>query len=403
MSTSGSPARRPLRPELVCPGGSPFKLETAFRYGADAVYLSGPRYSLRCASNAFDTQKLEWACGFAHERDRKVYVTLNGYLFDKDMGLLKAHVQALEAMGVDAVVISDTGVLHTVTRCSRIPIHISTQASVSHAEAAGFWRDLGAQRVILARELSIAEARHIREAAGIEVEVFVHGAMCFSVSGHCSWSTFVAGRDSNRGGCAHLCRETAQFLEPGFTRTRPGLGFNSKDLCALALMPELISAGLDAIKIEGRMKSALYVATTASVYAESRRRILANGSQGQDLQDELDRMPHRAYGSGFLVGDPELAGVLERPGDDLLGSARMLGTIRHVEPHEYIAICLQWPLERHQSAELLCWDGSIHRLDSSRIRDIRGAERSGGTPNQVILLPWHPRAEPHMLVRLKTP
>ncbi|MBF0208322.1 MAG: U32 family peptidase, partial [Oligoflexia bacterium] len=269
-------------PELVLPAGNLEKLELAFNYGADAVYLAGENFGLRSRAENFSRRELAYATKEAHLRGKRIYVVLNAFLHGEQISQLPDFVRYLQQIEVDALVISDVGVLSTVQSVQNIqstqsvravpsvpsvrsiPVHLSTQASCLNVAAVKFWKSLGVSRIILAREVSIAEAKKIKVAADVEVEMFVHGSRCISYSGHCVMSNFVAHRDSNRGGCAHNCRHqymVKSLADDGKLRQGEGFLMSSSDLLGIHCLPEFIDAGIDALKVEGRMKNHLYVGT----------------------------------------------------------------------------------------------------------------------------------------------
>ena len=262
-------------PELLAPAGNMEKLRTAIHYGADAVYLGGPRFSLRARAGNFDHQGIVEAVAHAHGHGVRVYVTVNIFAHNRDLAGLEEYLLSLEQAGVDGLIVADPGIFficrHTV---AELPLHLSTQANVTNEASARFWAAQGVHRLNLARELGLGEIREIRAATGVELEIFVHGALCISYSGRCMLSTYFTGRDANQGDCAHPCRYSYRLVE----EKRPGRYFpveedergtyifNSRDLCLLNRLPELIGAGTDAIKIEGRMKSMGYVGAVVRVY-----------------------------------------------------------------------------------------------------------------------------------------
>ena len=193
-------------PELLSPAGSLEKLKVSISYGADAVYCGGQKFGLRSAADNLTYQELEEGVNFAHEKNAKVFVVLNSFLHDQDLEELPSFVRFLEEVGVDAVIVSDLGVVRTVRSVSKIPIHLSTQASCLNIQSALFWKKMGVQRIVLGREVSLEEASQIKKETGLEIELFIHGSMCMAYSGNCVISNYTSGRDSNRGGCAHSCR-----------------------------------------------------------------------------------------------------------------------------------------------------------------------------------------------------
>lgn len=298
-------------PELLAPAGNLEKLKMALLYGADAVYMGGKAFGLRAFSGNFEEHELKEGIAFAHSLGKKAYITINIFPHNDDLAALPDYIRSVAAMGADAIIVSDLGVFRIARQVApALPIHISTQANSTNWSTVQFWQELGAARVVLARELSLADIRLIREKAAIELEAFVHGAMCMSYSGRCLISNYLTGRDANRGQCAQPCRWKYHVME----ESRPGVYlpvledergtyiFNSKDLCLITHLPELIDSGLDSFKIEGRMKSVHYVATVIKVYREA---IDAYGRADgtfhikQEWLEELQKVSHREYTTGF--------------------------------------------------------------------------------------------------------
>ena len=267
--------RRPVMPELLAPAGNYEKLVTAVHYGADAVYLGGRQFSLRAKAGNFDHEKMREGVRYAHARSVRVYATVNILAHNDDLEGLDACLLELADAGVDALIIADPGILvRARTLVPQLPVHLSTQANVTNRLAAAFWLAQGASRLNLARELSLAEIAAIRREVAGELEVFVHGALCISYSGRCMLSNYMTGRDANQGHCAHPCRYSYALLEekrpdqyfPVEEDERGTYIFNSKDLCLLEALPQLTAAGVDSLKIEGRMKSIFYVGGVVRVY-----------------------------------------------------------------------------------------------------------------------------------------
>lgn len=265
----------PVIPELLAPAGTMEKLVTAVHYGADAVYLGGREFSLRAKAGNFSAEAMAEAVRYAHAHGVKVYVTINILAHNQDMAGLDSYLLELAGIGVDALIIADPGILLRARQLvPTLPVHLSTQANVTNYGAASFWFGQGVARLNLARELSLAEIVRIRQEAPGELEVFVHGALCISYSGRCMLSNYLTGRDANQGNCAHPCRYSYALVE----EKRPGQYFpveedergtyifNSKDLCLLERLPELVAAGVNSLKIEGRMKSIFYVGGVVRVY-----------------------------------------------------------------------------------------------------------------------------------------
>jgi putative protease len=304
--------------ELVSPAGSLEKLKFAIDFGADAVYAGGKIFSLRSLSG-MSLQELEEGIKYAHERGKKVYLTLNAFLRNADLENFRSFVKDVSRLEPDGIVVSDLGALRILREVApSIPVHVSTQANITNYEAVKFLKDAGVKRIILARELSLKEVREIKRfVPEVEIEVFVHGALCMAYSGRCFLSLYLTGRDANRGECTQCCRWKYYVVEEkrkeGFLVEESEEGtfiFNSKDLCAVELIPELISAGVDAVKIEGRNKSVYYCALTTMIYKEAIKVALESPSEFEKrvkfFLEELDKVSHRPYTKGFLGGEKEL-------------------------------------------------------------------------------------------------
>lgn len=298
--------------ELLAPAGNLEKLKTAFHFGADAVYLSGKQYGLRAFADNFDAEEMIVACNYAHNLGKKVYVTINIFANNNDFDGLDTYLASLESAGVDAVIVSDLGVVSYVKANSNLAIHISTQANSTNKYTVDSWHNMGAERVVLARELSLEDICTIHNhTPDCQLEAFVHGAMCISYSGRCLMSSYLNGRDGNRGQCVQACRWEWQINEVSrkgevLTLTEDERGtylFNSRDLCMIEHIDKLIDAGVCSFKIEGRMKSAFYVATVVNAYRRAIDNYYANGSGTTDsmLIEELDKASHRKYTTGFFL------------------------------------------------------------------------------------------------------
>lgn len=306
------------RVELLAPAGDLEKLKMAIIYGADAVYLGGEAFGLRKASKNFALSDIEEGVKFAHERGKKVYVTLNIVPHNEDLEGLEEYITSLKNINIDAVIVSDPGMFTIIKRTvPNMPIHISTQASVTNYETIMFWYNLGVRRVVLARELSLKEIEEITKKIpeDLEIEAFVHGAMCMSYSGRCLISNYMTGRDANRGDCAHPCRYKYYVVE----EKRPGeyfpveeheegtFLFNSKDLCMIEHIPELIKSGIKSFKIEGRVKSSYYVATVIRSYRMALDEYYKN-PEGYDYDEkwleEIKKVSYRDFTTGFYYGRP---------------------------------------------------------------------------------------------------
>ena len=303
--------------ELLVPAGSLEVLKVAVDYGADAVYIGGQAYGLRAKADNFSIEEMKKAVKYAHAKNAKVYVTANIFAHNYDIEGMKAYFEQLKDTGVDAVLVSDPGIFMLAKEIMPdMELHISTQANNTNYLTYNFWYNMGAKRVVTARELSLVEIKQIREhiPEDMEIESFMHGAMCISYSGRCLLSSYFTGRDANRGACTHPCRWKYHIVE----ETRPGeympvneddrgtYIFNSKDLCMIEHIPEMIDAGVDSFKIEGRMKTALYVATVARTY----RKAIDDYMESPELyrsnmeyyKSEIAKCTYRQFTTGFYFG-----------------------------------------------------------------------------------------------------
>ena len=301
--------------ELLAPAGDMERLRMSLAYGADAVYLAGTDFGMRSFAGNFTPEELKQAVALCHSRGVAVHVTCNTMPRNGEIARMPEWLEYLQELGVDAAILADVGVLSLLKKhAPRVKAHISTQASVSNYQAAAAWYELGASRVILARELSLDEIREIRAKTPreLEIEAFVHGAMCVSYSGRCLLSNYMTGRDANRGACAQPCRYQYALVE----EKRPGEYFpigedaggayimNSKDMCMIDHIPELIDAGLDSLKIEGRAKSAYYAAVVTGAYRHAIDAALAGQPLDPVWRDEVEKVSHRPYSTGFYFGEP---------------------------------------------------------------------------------------------------
>ena len=307
-------------PELLVPASSLEVLKTAVIFGADAVYIGGEAFGLRAKAKNFSMEEMKEGIEFAHARDVKVYVTANILAHNEDLHGVREYFKELKEIRPDALIIADPGVFDIAKEiCPEIERHISTQANNTNYGTYNFWHRQGASRVVSARELSLEEIRELREniPGELEIETFVHGAMCISYSGRCLLSSYFTGRDANHGACTHPCRWKYAVVEetrpgeymPVYENERGTYIFNSKDLCMIEHIPELIDAGIDSLKIEGRMKTALYVATVARTY----RRAIDDYQKDPELYcknmpwylDQISNCTYRQFTTGFFFGKPD--------------------------------------------------------------------------------------------------
>lgn len=374
--------RRIHKPELLAPAGNMEKLHMALLYGADAVYLGGKMFGLRAFASNFSLAEMDEAVAFAHSLHKKVYVTVNIFAHNEDVNALPDYLRSLQAIGVDALLISDFGVWSVAREIiPEMPLHVSTQANTTNWAAVKAWENLGASRVVLARELSFTEMKEIGNKTEVELEAFVHGAMCISYSGRCWLSSYLTGRDGNRGACAQVCRWEFSLTE----KNRPGEAYdvagdeqgtyimNSKDLCLLPYLPQLMEAGICSFKIEGRMKSAHYAASVVSVY---RRAIDAcwrdpqRYTVKQEWLNELEKVSHRPYTTGFALGKPDAA-------------AQVYTTSSYLQTHEFVGLVRDWHngrltveqrnhMKEGETLEVFCPDGNLRTLVLQEMRNQEG-------------------------------
>ena len=303
------------KPELLCPAGDRERLDMALAYGADAVYLAGNAFGMRAFAGNFDREGLAAAVEAAHAKGVRVHVTCNTLARNQEAAQLPEYLEYLDSIGADAVIAAGVEVLDLCKRhAPHVQVHMSTQTGITNYEAARVWHELGASRVILARELSLDEVAELKAKAprGLEVECFVHGAMCVSWSGRCLLSNYMTGRDASRGACAQPCRYQYALMEekrpgeyfPVFEENGETFIMNSRDMCMIDHIPELLRAGVDSLKIEGRAKSAYYAAMTAAAY----RHGVDAAAEGRPLDPawraEVDKVSHRHYSTGFWFGQP---------------------------------------------------------------------------------------------------
>lgn len=331
------------KPELLAPAGDLEKLKMAIIYGADAVYLGGEKFGLRVASKNFTLDEIQEGVEFAHERAKKVYVTLNIIPHNEDLIGLPEYVKELDSVGIDGVIVSDPGVYLIVREnAPNLDIHLSTQASVTNYEAIMFWYNLGVKRIVVARELSLKEIREIvdRCPKDLEVEAFVHGAMCISYSGRCLLSNYMTYRDSNRGECAHPCRWKYYLMEekrpgeyfPIYEDEKGTFIFNSKDLCMIEHIPELVEAGIASFKIEGRVKSQYYVSTIVRSYRMAIDEYFDNPKDyryKEEWLEEIKKASYRDFTTGFYFGKPT-------------GEEQVYTSSSYIRDYEFIGLVLDY-------------------------------------------------------------
>ncbi|MGL4392432.1 MAG: peptidase U32 family protein [Fusobacteriaceae bacterium] len=349
------------RAELLAPAGNMEKLEMAFHYGADAVFLGGNMFNLRAGSHNFSDEDLKVAVSYAHNLKKKVYVALNVIPHSDEMKLLPKYVKFLDEIKVDGVIVADLGVFQIVKENSNLKISVSTQASNSNWRSVKMWKELGASRIVLAREVSLENIAIIKEKVpDIELEVFIHGAMCMAVSGRCTLSNHMTDRDANRGDCAQSCRwnyniskseknyEEEKYQEKDFENFGDnnsdnfegdgGLIFNSKDLCTINIINKILDLGIDSLKIEGRMKGIYYVANVVKVYKDALDKYYSGNFEFNPLWiRELETTSHRSFSTGFLLGTPDENDINYQDRNSYSQTHQLVAKVTEkISEHEYI-------------------------------------------------------------------
>lgn len=332
------------KPELLAPAGNLEKLKTAINFGADAVYIGGSKLNLRAFADNFDNEELKKGIQYAHERNKKIYVTLNVFPHNEDLEGLEEYLIELYNLNVDAVIVSDPGIIMTAREVApNLELHLSTQANNVNWKSAIFWHKQGIKRIVLARELSLSQIKEIRSKLpeSCELEAFVHGSMCMSYSGRCLLSNYMTGRDANRGECAQPCRYKYFLME----EKRPGEYFqimeddkgtyimNSKDLCMIEHIPELMKSGISSFKIEGRMKSSFYVASVVKAYRSAIDSYIENPEKfvfNDKWMTNLLMASHREYHTGFYFGEK---------------NKQVYGSSSYIRTHDIVGIVKQYNKE----------------------------------------------------------
>ena len=388
-------------PELLIPASSLEVLKTAVIFGADAVYIGGEAFGLRAKAKNFSMEDMKEGIEFAHAHGVKVYVTANILAHNRDLAGVEAYFRELSEIHPDALIIADPGVFNIAKRvCPEIERHISTQANNTNYDTYLFWHELGAKRVVSARELSLEEIREIREhiPEDMEIETFVHGAMCISYSGRCLLSNYFTGRDANQGACTHPCRWKYAVVEetrpgeymPVYENERGTYIFNSKDLCMIEHIPEILEAGIDSLKIEGRMKTALYVATVARTY----RKAIDDYKKDPKLYkknmpwylDQISNCTYRQFTTGFFFGKPdEVSQIYDS--NTYVKEYTYLGIVGEKNEEGLYRIEQRNKFSVGETIEIMKPDGSNISVQVRRIVNENGEEQqSAPHPKQVLYL-----------------
>lgn len=400
------------KPELLAPAGNMEKMKMALLYGADAVYLGGKAYGLRAFGGNFSREELRDAMDFAHGLGKKVYVTVNIFPHNRDLDALPDYLRYLQEIGTDALLVADLGVF---TMCREVvpemELHISTQANNTNWATVRAWQALGAKRVVLAREMSLAEIREIRAKCDVDLEMFVHGAMCISYSGRCLLSNYFTGRDANHGSCAQSCRWKYALVE----ETRPGKYFpieedergtyimNSKDMCLLPHLADVIESGVESLKIEGRMKSVHYVASVVKAY---RLAIDAYFAHPDDFTiepawlEELEKVSHRPYTTGFYYHQPTQDDQLYGT-SSYIQTSEFVGLVRSYDAATGFALVEQRNnMKLGQEIEVFQPRGPLYRQTIPAMRDEEGEEISVAPhPQQLLYMKMDQPVEPYTILR----
>ena len=403
------------RPELLAPAGTMEKLQMALAYGADAAYIGGVQFGLRAFGGNFANEEIRAAVQLAHGAGKKVYVTVNVFPHNDDLVSLPDYLRFLAEVGADAVLVADLGVFMLVREAApTLPVHISTQANNVNWRTVRAWQELGAVRVVLARELSREEIREIRRHTSVELELFVHGAMCISYSGRCLLSSYFTGRDANRGACAQSCRWKYALVE----MSRPGEYYpiaedergtyimNSKDLCLLPHLDEVVGCGIDSLKIEGRMKSVHYVASVVKAYRMALDACLSGNPYEvrEEWRAELEKVSHRAYTTGFFFGKTTGA-------DQIYGSSSyeqtsdFVGLVRAYDPVTQIATVEQRNnMKLGQEIEVFQPVGAPFRQKLSEMWDEEGQEIAAAPhPQQIVRIRMTQEVAANSILRRDVP
>ena len=392
------------KPELLAPAGSLDKLKTAFLYGADAVYIGGEAYSLRVAAENFSFSEMEEGVRYAHSIGKKVYLTANIIPHNKDVAEYREFLKEAVRTGIDAIIISDLG-LFSVTKeiAPDLDVHISTQANNVNYEACKMWHRLGAKRVIIARELSFNEISEIRRNTDddLEIEAFVHGAMCISYSGRCLLSNYMTERDSNQGACSHPCRWNYSLVEetrpgeyfPVYENERGTFIYNSKDLCMIEHIDKLIECGLTSFKIEGRVKTEYYLATVVKAYRDAIDSYFESIEAGRvytfdtSLLDELKKVSHRDYTTGFYFKKP--TGTEQNyQTSSYIRNYELLGIVDgYDEDKKLISVIQKNRFFVGDEVEFLCPEGPYKKLKITEILDKENNKiEVANRPQQIVRL-----------------
>lgn len=402
------------KPELLVPASSLEVLKIAVIFGADAVYIGGEAFGLRAKAKNFSKEDMREGISFAHERGVKVYVTVNILAHNNDLSGVKEYLHELKELKPDGLIIADPGIfMYAGEICPEIERHISTQANNTNYETFLFWYKLGAKRVVTARELSLEEIKQIRQhiPEDLEIETFVHGAMCISYSGRCLLSSFLAGRDANRGACTHPCRWKYALMEeqrpgeymPVFENERGTYIFNSKDLCMISHMDDLMESGIDSFKIEGRMKTALYVATVARTYRKAMDDYMESPEKYREnmnwYEDQISNCTYRQFTTGFFYGKPD-ENTQIYDSNTYVKEYTYLGYVEDTDERGYAQITQRNKFSVGEQIEIMKPDGRNIAVTVKAIYDEEGrAVESAPHPQQKLFVDLGTEIDKYDLLR----
>ena len=369
------------KPSIVAPGGSLEKALIAFDYGADAVYVGASEFSLRKSANNLQLSELSYLCAVATERNKRVYLAMNIYPHQSDIKGITSFLKTISNIGLDALIISDIGLCTLAKEHTNIPIHASTQASILNTSTAKLWQSLGAKRIVLAREASLKNSDHIKTLTGLETEVFIHGAMCSSFSGKCTISNVASGRDSNRGGCIQSCRHPYK-LSNGETHHI----MNSKDLMGLRAIPDYFKYNVDAVKIEGRMKSVLYVANACQQYRQAIDAYAESKEQFEflfpTLHANLSRVSNRGFTDASLI-KPARKSSISYDWNGYSNSVQFMGIIHYSSQNESL-ISVKQPLTSGDDIMYITPVDSSPKKFKISMTSLHGTGIDHAKPNQRV-------------------
>lgn len=396
--------------ELLSPAGSFEKLKYAIAYGADAVYIGGKDFSLRYKANNFDFDDIQKAVSYVHSRQKKIYVAVNIIPHDKDLILLNQYLEKLLSYDIDAVILSDPAVLYLVKKINPdIKIHLSTQANVINYYSVKFWQNAGIDKIILARELSFNELKNIREKCNdIELEIFIHGAMCVSYSGRCLLSKYLTFRDANKGDCAQPCRWRYYLLEEKRLNQpfeiidnieNKTVIFNSKDLCLIRRLKEIIAIGIDSLKIEGRMKSIYYTSIVTGVYRKVIDAIYNNEKIDYDFfENELTFVSHRGYTEGFF-NDVSEQNMMQYKFSSYIRKSNFIANVTKIISNNKYQIFVRNKLEIFKKYDIIDNKLNIYGNQLLKIYDLKYNEVSVGHPNDELILETDLQLNEYSIIR----